>query len=259
MKLYSLILLASLTACGGGGAASPVEQPSVVNIAPISAPIVYKKLNIEMYGDSSLQGSNVNPLDTANPCELMQSAVNARYGENQVSVRCQAFGSDSADLVSGGSQYVGGPWPKILSYNNASKDYTKPVPDVVLINHNLNDIRNQRSLADYRRNMEFLVVQARAVGVKTVVLENSVPLTTKSPYGASQNVLDTQPAFLDALSAVATANAAPLVDTYGTVKATPNWESYITDSIHPNAKMYQLISENRVKSLLPLLDTLRQP
>jgi lysophospholipase L1-like esterase len=262
MKKYFMIIAAFLTACGGGGSttgAALTDQSPVVNAPTVPVPVVYKKLNVEMYGDSSLEGSNVNPLDAAKPCEMLQNAVDVRYGAGQVNVRCQAFGSDSQDLVTGGSQYVGGPWPQILSYDANAKTYTKSVPDVVLINHNLNDIRNRRSLLDYQNNMEFLLKKAKAVGVKTVVLENSVPLTTKSPYGATQEVLNTQPAYLDALREVASANSAPLVDTYSTVKSFANWENYITDSIHPNAQMYRSISDNRVKVLLPFLDGLRQP
>lgn len=211
-----------------------------------------------MYGDSSLDGFNVNPADMGkeSPCQLMQSAVNAKYGVGEISVRCQTPASDSTNLVSG-LYYDKGPWPLLLTYDNSLQTYTKPVADLVLINHNLNDIRNQRSTTLYESNLKFLVSKGMEQGAKVIVLENSVPLTTQLPYGVTQAVLDTQPTFLKISKDVAAQYSAPLVDTYAAVKSTPNWETYITDSIHPNAALYKIISDNRFNTIVPSLDKLR--
>jgi lysophospholipase L1-like esterase len=263
-KTLSSLLAFLLIACGGGGGA-PTTASAVVSTLPAvtaapTAAVSFKKLSIEMYGDSSLDGFNVNPSDMGkeSPCQLMQSAVNGKYGAGEISVNCQTPASDSSNLVSG-QYYDKGPWPQILTYDRSLKTYTKPVPDLVLINHNLNDIRNQRSTTEYESNLKFLVSQGLAQGVKVIVLENSVPLTTQLPYGATQAVLDTQPAFLKLSKDVAAQLSVPYVDTYATVKAIPSWETYITDSIHPNAALYKIISDNRFNTIVPLLDKLRQP
>ncbi len=256
---YQLLILILLASCGGGGSTTESTAAPAAVVQPVTA-VVFKKLTLEMYGDSSLDGFNVNPQDMGkeSPCQLMQSAANAKYGVGEISVSCQTPASDSSNLVSG-QYYDRGPWPQILTYDRAAKTYTKSPPDIVLINHNLNDIRNQRSAADYQTNMEFLVSKAQAAGVKVIVLENSVPLTTKTPYGVTQVVLDTQPTFINISKKVAAEFSIPLVDTYSAVRALPNWETYITDSIHPNATLYKRISDNRFITIVPSLDKLRQP
>jgi lysophospholipase L1-like esterase len=278
-KFAFILVLALLGACGGGGGASTeasavaTTAPAVTAVtppAPVAAdppkidvpvgPVVYKKISIEMYGDSSLDGFNLNFADMGkeSPCQLMQSAVNAKYGAGEISVTCQTPASDSTNLVSG-QFYKGGAWPLPLTYDQTAMTYTKPIPDLVLINHNLNDIRNQRVLSEYKARMELLVTKAHTAGVKVVVLENSVPLTLQTPYGATPAILATQPAFLQASKDVATAFSLPFVDTYGTTKVLQNWETYITDSIHPNAVLYKLISDNRFATIVPSIEKLRQP
>jgi lysophospholipase L1-like esterase len=276
-QIFLGILVTALAGCGGGGStaagstgstgstASTTTVPATSATFPpkmevAAEPVVYRKLAIEMYGDSSLDGFNVVFADMGkeSPCQLMQSAINKKYGAGEITVTCQTPASDSTNLVSG-EFYKVGAWPLPLTYDQTSMTYTKQVPDLVLINHNLNDIRNQRNLAEYQGRLEFLVSKAIVAGVKTVVLENSVPLTTQQPYGVTAAVLATQPAFLDASKAVATAFSLPLVDTYGITKALPNWEAYITDSIHPNAALYQIISDNRLATIVPSIDKLRQP
>jgi lysophospholipase L1-like esterase len=246
MKSYSLIgLLLVLSACGGAEEIAASSPPPATG-QPTPTPRL-QTIHINLYGDSSLEGHNVDPTQAASPtpCVALQQAFDATYLKAKVVVNCSAYGSDSNDLLIGRLEKAGA-WPnplKNLGY----------APDLVLVNHALNDQRNGRSTIGYSTNLRLLSELAKAAGAKLVVFESPVPFVVTPPYGG-QALIDAQPEYVAAQKQVADAVGAGYVNTFGFVKTIPNWPLSITDTIHPNRSLYALIAANRYKELTPIVD-----
>ncbi len=246
MKVYSFIgLLLVLSACvGGEDVTARAPQPVLGQPAPVPS---LQTIHISLFGDSCLEGNNLDPAQSANPtpCVALQQAFDASYLKAKVIVNCSAYGSDSNDLLIGRLEKAGA-WP------NPLKDlgYT---PDLVLINHALNDQRNGRNTTDYSTNLRKLSDLAKSAGVKMMVFESPVPFVVTPPYGG-QVLIDAQPEYVAAQKQVAHAVGAGYVNTFGFVKTIPNWPLSITDTIHPNRSLYALIAANRYKELAPIVD-----
>ena len=217
----------SLCACGGGGG-SPAEAPAV------QQPVV-KSVLIEAYGDSTTQGfQTVNGAGVLTPNSepaALQKLLQAQFGPS-VTVSNQGVSGTEASQLLNGTDGVHGSWLNQMASSKA---------DIVTINFELNDAFFSKvptpgaipeSPSDYASYMTQLVQVAKAAGKHVILFE---PNPTIEPLRVSL-----APSYLVALQSVADAQNVPLVPEYDAILSTPNWQSMLTDEVHPNDALYAI-------------------
>ncbi len=159
------------------------------------------------------------------------------YDSNVKSVRCYQLGwggSQSSDWIKTDTTYA---------YLNGLLALGL---DTVLIRAGTNDCGNAVSLATYQANLTALVT--------ALLPTTDVILSTHYPFAVSVKTLQVQKTYVDVIYAVAAQFGLLVQDTYNKVISyeQANQLGYYSDTLHPNAAIYQLSGEADATLLLSL-------
>lgn len=214
MKRFIAVLAFALAACGGGGGESPSPVAAVEQPAP--APVA-KPVRIEMYGDSTTVGWDFE--GKGEPYSLQ-----ALVPKNVTVVNEGVNGMSAVNLLNGtAGKHL--PWVQQIANSQA---------DIVTINFGMNDVITT-PLTDYDVYMRKLVDIALQAG-KKVLLQQPNP-TCAPPRMALVN-------YVRVVDQIAQDKGVPIVRQFDLLSAMPNWQSLMTDCIHPDKDKYPIKAYN---------------
>jgi lysophospholipase L1-like esterase len=225
------IVLALLAGCGGGG--EPLAAVSTQAAAPLQSAIA-----IDAEGDSTMFG-----LETVNgqfvqsaspPPVLVQARLRALFGPG---LAVNGYGSPGANLrveLRGTDNYT----------TSLKQRLAASRARIVIENFGINDAFLPAD--EYRRNLAEFVDTVRASG-KLPVLEEP------NPVCVGHETLDQLVAILNQ---VAREKAVPLVRQYDAIKALPNWQSLLTDCVHPGDELYAVKAARESEVLAQVIRSL---
>lgn len=220
----SVILAASLAACGGGG--SPLPDTEVT--ATTSCGHVVR---IQLFGDSTQWGylpEGGGARAAVYPELVLQREMDRRFGAGAVIVETRAVSGSTSGHLLAGTDGVNLPWPRSVS------------ADIVVINPGINDVSWGVPAAEYQKTL-----RALAVAPAQVVFETPLPTTTRDSYDAE-------------MRQVATDLGAPVADAAAYAKRLPGWWKLARDGVHPDGDGYELIVKNVLYPVLvPLVEDAR--
>ncbi|HXD07832.1 MAG TPA: SGNH/GDSL hydrolase family protein [Burkholderiaceae bacterium] len=235
---YSLVLVLSLTACGGGGddpttpysngadAAAPAWQSQKVSDPTIacSNPRVVK---IQLFGDSTMWGldGETNTRSGNRPDLALQREMDARYGSGRVVVESRAVGGTYTTQLLDGTDGLNKPWPQSVD------------ADITVLNFGIND-RAYVVPDQYAENL-------RRLNVKVYETPNPISVPADSDNNYAQWMRQ-----------VAAEKSAVLADTNAYVRSLPNWTAYFGDKVHPNTALYGMIVHDvLLPAVVPLVES----
>ncbi|HDV8348844.1 TPA: SGNH/GDSL hydrolase family protein [Burkholderia vietnamiensis] len=249
-----MALVCALSACGGGGdGSSPsAAQPQPASSAPTTAdtPSTPKSVLIEAYGDSTTLGweslNGVGFVTTANEPAILQSKLQAQFGST-IAVDNLGIGGMEASQILNGTGKAQRPWAEQMANSKAQ---------IIMLNFGLNDALfsdipaqgvQSESVEDFGSIMTQLVRTARAAG-KTVVID--------TPNPTCDTWANALPPYVQKLRDVATAEHVPLVDHYAAITQMSNWQSYLTDCLHPGDALYSIKADLEFSVMAPIVKKL---
>lgn len=195
--------------CGGGESSAPEAEAT----PPAPKPAV----RIEMYGDSTTVGWDFE--SKGEPYTLQ-----ALVPPNVTVVNEGTNGKSAKDLLNG-TDGKHPTWVQQMANSRAN---------LVTINFGINDVITT-PLADYASNMRQLVDIARQAG-KIVVLQQPNP-TCAPPRMDLVN-------YVRQLDQIAQEKNVPIVRQFDLIMAMPNWQSLMSDCIHPDKDKYPIKAQN---------------
>ncbi|MGN6085776.1 SGNH/GDSL hydrolase family protein [Trinickia sp.] len=241
---FALFIALGLSACGGGGGGSPASSPA----APASDPVpanaqptlpTPKTILIEQYGDSTVYGqtndARGNPVQSPQAAPVvLQGLLRTKYGASVTILNQGVPGTSAEQLLNGDGVHP--KWQDQMAQSKAN---------IVTIRFGINDSANGPGFVPmFSMYEDQLVSIAKAAG-KTVVLENSSPVMP-APYAAL-------PQYAQATLTVAKTWGIPSVDLYGYLIALSNWDSMLSDGIHPTAVGYSIIAQQELTIIGPIV------
>lgn len=226
------LIIAALTACGGGGSTDSNPQPTAAPpaaSAPVTAPepaasapaaCVPKVVTVGLFGDSSQ--------DMMGGYGFVQANLDARFGVGATVVTNRARGGTNDSQLLAGTDGLN-VWPdSALAY------------DVVVMNHGLNS--EWLDLETFKRHY-------RIFGK----LPNIVFETVNPSLQAWNN-----PAFAQAVRDVGAEMDVPVADVYAYVQGVPGWQTYFPDEVHPDYVMLSMIARDVIlPAIKPMVAKLR--
>lgn len=241
---FAGMLVMACSGCGGGGGGAASSQ-AAVQVAPQPNPIA-----IDYEGDSLVTGvqymgpgysgpdSRGNGYRTTanNEPQVVQNLIGSQY----VTVENHgAPGSRAIDSLDGIQPYYSVPFATRLSTESGR---------IVIANYAVNDsARGNLTTSQYADDLTQWIADVRAVG-KTPVLEEPNPVCDPS--------FPNLDAFVSMMRVVAQQNNVPLIEQYDYIKSLPNWQSMLTDCIHPNDALYSIKAQRASESLSPIIKKL---
>lgn len=223
-NLLALTLCAFLAACGGGGS----EPEPVVTTPPVQ---VCGPVKIATFGDSTMSGDVRT--------KFMQDAIDAQLGAGKAIVENRAASGYAAFELLAGSDTVNVRYVDQLAITK---------PDVVLINHGLNDMAHRRTLEQYRADLDYLVTQAQARGA-VVILQTQIPQNGSGRFGEAWRV-ETVKVYAQVMRDVAAYRKTGLVEVMGFVESVPDFAAHVPDGVHQDAYLDGSIYGGPVASAL---------
>lgn len=215
--LTAISLSVLLSACGGGGSASPDAEKED---APASACKPVQTVRIELWGDSTNFGATFGPEGiyrvAQNPEWVIQSEMDMRFGRGAVTVRTFAVPNTTAAQML--AHEDGGTWPPQGA-------------DIVLVNHGINDRLSGQTEEQFTASLK------KIAAVPGVVLQTPLPVR----FGPLL-----EPGYADIVRKVAADGETPLIDVSAYVIGLPDWSSYLVDGIHPASEGYGLVTRSAV-------------
>jgi acyl-CoA thioesterase-1 len=232
----------SLAACGGGGGSgAPVTAPA----ASIGSPVVPPRVVVAEFGDSTTYGTQViNGIGVraAMPEPAwIQIYLQSEFDPTVTTRNFGMPGTFAAQLVNGWTPYVQA-FPQYLYQNQDAQ--------IVVLNFGMNDAHLVYQ-QDYQYAMTQLIQQAQAAG-KTVVLEEPNP----SCDTTREQLL---PQFVQVMDGLATQFNLPIIRNYSLIlQNIPDWQSQLTDCIHPDDTLYQYKAYQANQVITPLVAKIRK-
>jgi len=219
---------AALTACGGGGGGSPTQVSGAAATAPKSV-VVYAE------GDSTMCGYRINDgsgtcLYNVSPPTVMQNLLQQKFGAT-VTVQNNGVPGTIINQDLNGSSIA--PLATRLAASAA-------IP--VLENFGLNDAVKS-SPAQFRIDLNAWIDTVQAMG-KIPVLEEP------NPTGFASPALDAIVAVIDDVSHQ---RGVALVRQYDYIQTLPNWQTMLTDGVHPNDQLYAIKAQREAEVLAPIV------
>jgi len=184
-----------------------------------------KPVRIQLFGDSTQWGYDrkTDQPVAQPPVAVLQAAMDARFGAGAVIVTERAVPGTTAGQLLAGTDGRNRPWPREVD------------ADIVVVNHALNDSRENVPLATYERQLAAL---------HPTVFETPNPVTVPWPV----------PPYVAAMRKVAAAQHAPLADVDAWMRAQPKWPSLLDDGVHPTQAGYrEIVLEVLMPTLEPLV------
>ncbi|KVV20284.1 hypothetical protein WK78_28780 [Burkholderia cepacia] len=218
-------LVVSCSGCGGGG-----DGGTPPAAAQASTP---RTVLIESYGDSTTQGWQVvNGTGQVTPNAapvVLQKLLQDRFGTT-VTVSNNGVGSTEASQLLNGTDGVHPTWQNQMAASKAQ---------IVTLNFGLNDAYYttakkdgiaSESPDDFASTMTQLVQIARQSGKQVIIFEpNPTCESIRQPL---------MPSYVAALRQVAAAQQVPIVDEFDAILAMSDWQSMLTDCLHPSDALY---------------------
>ncbi|GAB7525312.1 SGNH/GDSL hydrolase family protein [Paraburkholderia sp. 2C] len=238
-------IIVACSGCGGGGGGADISSAG-------AAPPVPKSVLIETYGDSTTAGNELIDgvyVNTQNSePAVLQRLLQAQLGPS-VTVSNQGVGGTEASQLLNGTDGVHPTWANQMAMSKAA---------IVTLNFGLNDAYYSQvpttgfpaeSPSDFANAVTQLVQIATTMGKKVVIFE---PNPTCVPVRA--NVLG---AYVQALQGVASAQNVPIVNEYSAIEAMPNWQSMLTDCLHPGDALYAAKAQMEAPIVAEIAKTLQ--
>lgn len=221
----SLGCAAALGGCGGGGGSGAPQQPSEQS-APTPRP---KVTSITFEGDSTAQGTGA-PAGQSEPDDLT-----ALVGVTVINAGLA--GTTTQDNLAGAA-----PFNSPLATRLAGDP-----SQIVVMNYAINDSQKV-NLDTYEQNLYDWVRTVRSFG-KIAVFEEPNP----SSLAAYQRVL---PDYVAAMDRAAQDLNVPIIKQYDYIQTLPNWQSLLSDGLHPNSEGYRIKAQRAVTVLKQVIQTL---
>lgn len=262
--LFVLAIVATLSACGGGGSSTEQSKPTsggLAALAPITpanagpSSVATSAVKIAFYGDSTTAGAqtmNGRLFQTvANEPALVQTFLRQWFNRTDIVVDNQGVGgTEAGQLVNGTDGVHTGTFDQLMAASDAQ---------IVVLNFGLNDSyyaqpqitppagAPRESVNDYWAYMQTLCQSARNHGKVCVFQEpnpvNGVQDKTAPIYGYVYN-----------LRLLAQQMNAPLVKQWDGFLALPGWLGWLTeDGTHPRDEGYAWKANNTASVLIPLV------
>lgn len=234
MRKLLLILLCFLGACGGGEDTAPVALVAVAVAQTLP-------IKIEAYGDSTMWGfdSSIGAQSPQNIPTLTQQILQGIYGTG-VTIANEGVGATTLGNLIGGADGHHLPWAQQMANSTAK---------IVVVNHAINDslYGPGETPEFYRHLLTDFVTVARAAGKTPVFNEPNPVCDTLHP---------TLGDYVTQMRSVAADMGVPIVAQYDYIQTLPNWQSYLTDCIHPNSALYYIEAQRLASALAPLVANL---
>ena len=196
--ILALFIAISLSGCGGGARPNPL-------------------VHIQLFGDS-----------TAYPPEILQQAMNEKYGYGVVSIEFRAMGGTDSKMLIDGVDGKNKPWPQSVD------------ADIIIVNMGINDQYFSVTPEKYKDNLR-LIASTKA----KIFFQTPLPAWRASVLA---------PSYTPVMQFVAAELNAPIADAYGFALSLPEWYgTYMKDGIHPLDDGYRLLI---AKVLMPAIDDL---
>jgi lysophospholipase L1-like esterase len=180
-----------------------------------------KPVKIQLFGDSTMWGQAANGGGRASiyPELALQKLMDSRFGVGAVKVSTRAVSGTNSGQLLAGTDNLNSPWPQSVN------------ADIAVINHGINDLRHNVSIATYRSNLRQL-----ATAPARVVFQTPFPIYT---IGTPSQ------AYAEAMRAVASERRVTLIDAMAYLLPLPGWKTqYAIDGIHTTAAGYDLVAAN---------------
>ncbi|WP_233343468.1 SGNH/GDSL hydrolase family protein [Burkholderia cepacia] len=120
---------------------------------------------------------------------------------------------------------------------------------VVVANYGINDSAYSK-LPDYIADLNAWIDVVKGNG-KIPVLEEPNPTCTAATADL--------PKFVDAMNQVAQERGVSIIQQYAYIQSLPNWQSMLTDCIHPSDALYKIKADREAAVLNPIVQRLMQP
>lgn len=233
-----------LGACGGGGESNTsVPQQAAKAKQPVS---------ILQLGDSTTWGQSFTngtyaQTPNASPVEL-QIALQLAYGPT-VTVTNGGVGSSTL-----GSQ-INGTLPNTITLAQVLQG---SAAQIVTLNFGINDSApyGNETPTQFQAYLEQSIDAIRALG-KTPVLEEPNPVGVPTYAGANATTYSQLATYVAVIDAVAAEKNVALVQQYAYVQSLPDWQSMVTDGVHPNDALYKIKAEREAAIIGPIVASMQ--
>lgn len=215
----------ALGGCGGAGGSATPTQPSA---QPASVPLP-KTTSITFEGDSTVQGTGA-PAGQSEPDDL-QALIGITVNNAGVA------GSTTQQNLAGVTPF-NSPLATRLAVDTSQ---------IVIMNYAINDSQKV-NLDTYEQNLYDWVRTVRSFG-KIPVFEEPNP----SILVAYQRVL---PDYVAAMDRAAQDLNVPIVKQYDYIQTLPNWQSLLSDGLHPNSEGYRIKAQRTATVLKQVIQAL---
>lgn len=221
------MLVMACAGCGGGG-----SPESTAQTAP--APVAKKVITIDAEGDSTYYGTELINGQTvttqANPPALIQQ----KFGSSATVINSAKGGADVLTALNGVA-------PRYT--DTLATRLTNTGAQIVISNFAIND-SIRLSQEDYRNGLISWINTVRNMG-RLPILEEPNPTCA-----ANITHLDE---FVAVLRDVATQQNVTLVAQYDYIKSLPNWQSMLSDCVHPLDALYAIKAQREYDVLAPIV------
>ncbi|ALX12061.1 hypothetical protein P350_11155 [Burkholderia cepacia JBK9] len=193
---------------------------------------------IDVEGDSTIWGQqliNGVPGRTAAPApEILQADLRQENGAAITTVNSGVPNSTVHESLYGIAPLFSQPLSTRLATSPAQ---------VVVANYGINDSAYSK-LPDYIADLNAWIDVVKGSG-KIPVLEEPNPTCTDATADLSK--------FVDAMNQVAQQRSVLIIQQYTYIRSLPNWQSLLTDCIHPSDALYKMKAQREATVLGPLV------
>lgn len=232
---FAGLFVMACSGCGGGGGGSP-------STVAAAQPKSIQTVAIDAEGDSTMWGLEKDAsgaaFQTKNSAPVvLQSILQGQFSAKIVVNNNGVPSASVADSLNGTAPYYSQPIEKRLAASASQ---------IVLENDGINDA--QRVTTDqFYSNLTLWVQRVKMAG-KTPVLEEPNPITRAgSP--------DLAP-YVAIINQVASVQNVPVVKQFDYIQSLPNWQTMLTDGIHPNDALYAIKAQREAHVLNPIIQNL---
>ncbi|WP_454825896.1 SGNH/GDSL hydrolase family protein [Paraburkholderia xenovorans] len=236
-----MTLCLGVAACGGGGGSTntgtnsnAAQPPAQITSTPVPSVIIDAEGDSLIWGLETINGTQIQTPNSA-PV-VLQADLQSQLGA-QISVRVDNRAMPGATTED--SLYAVMPY-----YAQTFSARIASAPgQIVLADYAVNDSR-VRTTDEYDTDLTQWVANIRAAG-KTPVLEEPNPVCAPDVPN-----LD---AYVSIMRTVAQTQNVMLIEQYDYIRSLPNWQSMLTDCIHPNDALYAIKAQREAWALAPVV------
>lgn len=210
--LFAALVLAALTACGGGSGSMPFQAPT--STAPVTSCTEPHEINAVLPGDSTQYGIDGSIADDTDP------------------VAARAVHNPGAELQSEMDRIFGAGVVKVTDIGvpgSTAGDASRPtiVADIIVPMYGINDARYGVSVTQFKADM--LSMHPTLIETPFPRFDGDPLLPVEQAYIATEKTL-----------------GVPIVDINGYIRSLPNWQQYFATpySGHGTDALYKMVVDN---------------